>query len=306
MPIIKQNKRLTLIALILVIGAIFFSSTAYASGGEPTQNAIVANNAIVTSEAALIVKEVWLTGDTLHINVSDKHTGEEQTLELNLRDYAKPADEYVTIQATDSAGRISNSVSFKNPYFEQTATPEPPTQNSAPDKPSESAIGGNPFTPDGTGTVVDNAKDGDGKEFFTVETPDGNVFYLIVDRQRDSENVYLLNAVNEEDLASLAKPGNGKNVSAIPTPEVKPTPEPPKPTEPDPIPDPVTKKGIDNSMLIFIGIVVVVIGGVGYYFKIVRPKKNGGSTNNYDEPEDDFDDDKELDLSDDDEDGEVE
>lgn len=33
-----------------------------------------------------------------------------------------------------------------------------------------------PFTPDGTGTVADNATDEDGKEFFTITTPSENVF----------------------------------------------------------------------------------------------------------------------------------
>ena len=36
----------------------------------------------------------------------------------------------------------------------------------------------NPFTPDGTGTVVDNATDEDGKEFYTITTADESVFYL--------------------------------------------------------------------------------------------------------------------------------
>ena len=35
-----------------------------------------------------------------------------------------------------------------------------------------------------TGTVVDNATDEDGKEFFTITTPSENVFYLVIDRQR--------------------------------------------------------------------------------------------------------------------------
>ena len=57
-----------------------------------------------------------------------------------------------------------------------------------------------PFTPNGTGTVVDNATDEDGKEFFTITTPSENVFYLVIDRQRTEENVYFLNAVTEKDL----------------------------------------------------------------------------------------------------------
>ena len=303
----KLNKWLTMprglmmavFALIFVISAMFLSGTAYASDGQ-------------SEDAALIVKEVWLTGDTLHISVADD--GEGQTLELNLRDYAMPSDEYVTVQASDSEGRTSNSVSFKNPYYQETATSEPPSQDGdTPDKPNESAVpdnptdSNNPFTPDGTGSVLDNATDGDGKEFFTVETPDGNMFYLIVDRQRDSENVYLLNAVNEEDLASLAKTGNGKDVSAIPTPEPTPPTEPQDTTAPELPAEPTPESGVgNNGMLIFIGIAVAAIGGAAYYIKIVRPKKDGADTVDYDEPEDDFDDDDMVDLDPDDEDGEDE
>ena len=86
-----------------------------------------------------------------------------------------------------------------------------------------------PFTPDGTGTVVDNATDEDGKEFFTITTPSENVFYLIIDRQRTEENVYFLNAVTEKDLLALA--------------EADPEPEAPEPvTEPEPDPEPVARK----------------------------------------------------------------
>jgi len=61
-----------------------------------------------------------------------------------------------------------------------------------------------PFTPEGTGTVLDNATDQDGKEFFTITTADEAVFYLVIDRQRGAENVYFLNAVTVSDLMALA------------------------------------------------------------------------------------------------------
>ena len=41
-------------------------------------------------------------------------------------------------------------------------------------------------------------------------TPDENVFYLIIDKQRDSENVYFLNAVTESDLMALAQKRHGQ------------------------------------------------------------------------------------------------
>jgi hypothetical protein len=61
------------------------------------------------------------------------------------------------------------------------------------------------FTPDGTGTIVDSATDKDGKQFYTITTPAGNTFYLIIDLERDSDNVYFLDAVMEKDLMALAE-----------------------------------------------------------------------------------------------------
>ncbi|WP_442858611.1 CD1107 family mobile element protein [Acutalibacter sp. 1XD8-36] len=76
---------------------------------------------------------------------------------------------------------------------EPPATPEPEPEP-------------NPFTPDGQGTMVDNATDQDGKEFFTIMAADESVFYLVIDRQRETENVYFLNAVTVADLMALAEP----------------------------------------------------------------------------------------------------
>jgi hypothetical protein len=289
-------------ALMFIIGAVFFAHTSAYAAEEPE------TGGSPPPETQLIVKEVWLTGDTLHISVTDG--GEGQVLELNLRDYAMPTDEYVTVQATDNAGRTSNAIQFKNPYY--TASAEPPANSGGtetpdgaetPDGMGESPIpdGKKPLTPDGAGSVVDNVTDGDGKEFFTVETSDGNTFYLIVDRQRNSENVYLLNAVNEDDLASLAKPGDGKSASTVqppPPPTTAPT-QPITTPEPTPTPAPAPEKSDNTKTMAFIGIAALIIGGAAYYFKIVRPKK-GGAASNF-EP-DDFED-EEMDVEDDDDEG---
>jgi len=302
-----KTKLLSLFALMLVMGAFLFAgaTTAYAAA-DPTG----AIGSPPIEAETLSVDEVWLTGDTLHITVTDKNGGERQTLELNLSDYAKPSDEYVTIQATDKDGRTSNSIQFKNPYYApQTDTgnsgnplpDEPDGGTGEPSAPSgENPVSnGRPFTPDGTGTVIDNATDGDGKEFFTVKTPDGNVFYLIVDRQRNTDNVYLLNAVSEDDLASLAKEGDGKNTGAAKPPAAT-APIVPPTTTPEQTPPPAPEKsGGNTGSIVFIIIAVVVIGGAGYYFKIVRPKQNGGSAYDDDEEQEGFDENEEMDVTDD-------
>lgn len=134
---------------------------------------------------------------------------------------------------------------------------------------AETGTSANPFTPNGTGTVVDNATDEDGKEFYTIQTADENVFYLVIDKQRGTENVYFLNAVTESDLMALAK----KDDSAATTPvEPEPTPEPEKPADEPAQPEQPAKTGISTGMMLLIGIVVLATGGVGYYVKIYKPK----------------------------------
>ncbi len=134
----------------------------------------------------------------------------------------------------------------------------------------------NPFTPDGTGTVVDNATDQDGKEFFTITTAEEAVFYLVIDRQRETENVYFLNAVTVADLMALAESSGDP---AAPEPPLEPEPEPTTTPEPEPVPE---KKGGAGPLLLALA-VVVIGGGAGWYFKIYRPKLQKAA-----EPEEDY------------------
>lgn len=134
----------------------------------------------------------------------------------------------------------------------------------------------NPFTPSGTGTVVDNATEQDGKEFFTITTPAENVFYLVIDRQRGTENVYFLNAVAEADLLALAEL---TEEPPAPTPEPEPPADPEPVTEPEP--EPKTTGGAGPLLL---GLAVLLIGGgAAFYFKVYRPKHQKAA-----EPEEDY------------------
>ena len=146
---------------------------------------------------------------------------------------------------------------------ESPATPEPEPEP-------------NPFTPDGQGTMVDNATDGDGKEFFTIMAADESVFYLVIDRQRETENVYFLNAVTVADLMALAEP----SPEAVPEPLPEPEPEPA--TEPEPEPEPEKSGGAGTLLLVLA--VLAIGGGAGWYFKIYRPKQQQAAA-----PGEDFD-----------------
>lgn len=143
---------------------------------------------------------------------------------------------------------------------------------------------GNPFTPAGTGTVVNAATDGDGKEFYTIMASDETVFYLVIDRQRSAENVYFLNAVTVDDLMSLAgqptMTQNGGTV-AVPTP----TPGAEQPAE-TPSPAQQEQGGNNTGMLIIIIVLAAIGGGAAWYFKIYRPKQQGGDAEEYEPPAD--------------------
>jgi hypothetical protein len=142
-----------------------------------------------------------------------------------------------------------------------------PAEEAAPE--TEDGTTAKPFTPEGTGTVVDNATDGDGKEFFIITTPSENVFYLIIDRQREGQNVYFLNAVTEKDLLALAEKDPEPEVTE---PVMEPEPETEPPTEPEPEPEPEKTSGFPMGNILMIAAVLLAGGGAGYYFKVYRPK----------------------------------
>ena len=71
----------------------------------------------------------------------------------------------------------------------------------APEKPTITT----PLTPEGNLTLVDDIKveESSDKQFVTLQSKNGNYFYLVIDRAGDKENVYFLNLVDEADLMAL-------------------------------------------------------------------------------------------------------
>lgn len=148
-----------------------------------------------------------------------------------------------------------------------------------------------PFTPNGQATVLDHASEEDDKEFFTITTADNNIFYLIVDCQREEENVYFLNAVTETDLLSLAQADEQPEL--ILEPEEEPTCSCTQKCEAGDVntlcpvckenrkacvgevaeePEPEAKES-NAGLILFVVLTLAVGGAVGWYFKIYRPKQ---------------------------------
>ncbi len=292
----KNSIRYTLPALVLCISAFFTPVTAYAKGGGDTTPPSISAE---------------LSGDTLHIEADDEDSGVDavyigtkrinyrvdHAIDVEFADYAGTETETVGVYAIDFAGNQSEVVEVKNPHYEGTADTE-----------AENFAEPNPFTPAGQASVLDNATDGDGKEFYTFITPEENVFYLVIDNQRDSENVYFLNAVTEDDLAALAEKGekDGTGESAVPevivctctdkceagmvntscpvckndlsacTGKEQAPPETEEPAKEE------TKKG-SGGAFIFVLLAALAVGGAGYYFKIYKPKHDLDDAEDLDE-----------------------
>lgn len=269
-----KTKFITIFALVLCMSAFLLPMTAYAAASEDTTPPTVT---------------AWITGEVLHIEVADTGTGVEAVfindkrynyrvdgaLELGAPEVAGDG-ETISVHAVDFAGNKSDTVKISNPYY---AAPAATTESAIP-------ADGQAFTPDGTGTVLDDIVEQNGKEFFSITTDAGNIFYLIIDRYKDSENVYLLNAVTEDDLMALAETSSSKSESAIPTTPTTTTPSPdPSETE-TPAQAEEPSGGGNTGMTIFLVIAVLAVGGAGYYIKIVRPKQQAAIADD-DEPDED-------------------
>lgn len=301
----KNKIRYMIPALVLCMSAVFMPVTAHAQSAADTTPPTV---------------RASLSGDTLHIEASDDDSGVDavfiggkrvnyrvdNAVDVAFQDYAGTG-QTVGVYAQDFAGNKSDVVNIRNPYYKAPAASTPPAQTTKPStttKPSASATTDpeaetepKPLTPDGQATVMDDVTDEDGKEFYTFTTPNDNVFYLVIDKQRDSENVYFLNAVTEDDLMALAAQEDGKgSESAIPEVPVcdckdkceagavntacavckdnlkmctgkaaEPTaPEEPEPEKPE--------KESGGGTMIFVLLAIAAVGGAGYYFKIYKPK----------------------------------
>lgn len=172
----------------------------------------------------------------------------------------------------------------------------------------------NALTPDGNMTLIDDigSSEESGNQFITVQTKNGNVFYLIIDRDNEGEyTVHFLNQVDEADLMALMEGGEEEteaptctctdkcSVGAINTScpvcliqisecaGVEPQPqEPTEPTEPEPPTDDSEKKDGNGAIIAVVLLILVGGGGAAFYFLVVKKK---GKTTKVPSEIDDFD-----------------
>ena len=166
--------------------------------------------------------------------------------------------------------------------------------------------GGAALTPDGNLSLIDDigSSTRSGKQFITVETRNGNVFYLIIDRDDEGEEtVHFLNQVDEAYLLTLM----GDDAPAAETPAVCNCKEKcvagavntncpvcknnlsecsgkEVVTEPEPEPEQPEKKS-GGGLLVIVLLLALAGGGAFAYVKFIKPKqgvKVSADPDNYD------------------------
>ncbi len=156
------------------------------------------------------------------------------------------------------------------------------------------------LTPDGNLTLIDDIGNttAAGKQFITVETKNGNVFYLIIDRDdKGEETVHFLNQVDEADLLALMEDGETaaantaivctctdkcvpgavdtscpvckNNISECTGKEAVADTEP----EPDEPEEPAAEKKGGAGAILAVLLVLAAGGGAAAYFLVLKPKQ---------------------------------
>ncbi len=156
---------------------------------------------------------------------------------------------------------------------------------------------GEPLTPEGNLSLVDDiiTNNENDKQFITAVSKSGNYFYLVIDRAGDTDNVYLLNMVDEADLMALMYDEpvevhytleSQKEVEE----EVEPEPEPEVEEEPEPEEEEEPEEKSGSSLPLLLAIAALGGGGFFYFKSKTKGDKGGMSMDNYDDEELDLDD----------------
>ena len=156
-------------------------------------------------------------------------------------------------------------------------------QSNAPtETPTETVIEDNrTLTPKGNAQLVDDVSDNENLQFITVTARDGNVFYFVIDKGAQSENVYFLNTVDESDLEALVEKSDKKPTATAKPEQTENTAETDSTENDKKNTDSKTEKTEQpeqnrqkNTSGLFIILALAAAAGIGgYYYKVILPKK---------------------------------
>lgn len=196
-------------------------------------------------------------------------SGEIDGLQMSLNDLYSLINALQTQQRNSSTSTVSGSGGSSAP---QSTTPKPQTTTVTT---TTTAIVPNT---EPNGYLIEKAeKYPEERDFITVTTRDGHVFYIVIDYESQNQNVYFLNTVDTADLKYLLEGNSTVTTTFNAEPENKTTTETKaaKTTEKDPK-EKNTKKKNSNTVLYIIGGIAIVA------FVFIAKKKVSGNKKKFD------------------------
>ena len=282
--------------LAVVLSTAAFSVTAFASGGEETTEPVAEQETAgdvsdLLSTLAGSQVTVSVTEDGIQFSSGENDSGQTGTVTTD-GDWLKVIlpekvgyvySSYMTV-SDGEAGSGEGSFSLDAETLENLLGMLGGGLN-----------GGTALTPDGNLSLIDDigSPTASGKQFITVETKNGNVFYLIIDRDDEGEEtVHFLNQVDEADLMALTEDGEKaetpivctctekcqagavntacpvcvKNLSECVGTEQKAA----EPTEPE---NPEPEKKSNTGAILAVLLILAAGGGAAVYFLVLKPKQ---------------------------------
>lgn len=175
-----------------------------------------------------------------------------------------PAYAYTDGLAQEAADTEKTPIKEKMPIKEKTPIKE--------ETPSDEEAA--PFSLSGNGQLVDDISDDETKQFLTIQTKNGNTFFMVLDRSRNTENVYMLSLIDENDLADFLEETGQEPETETPPIEI---PEPETVAEIEAGAEETEQEPEESGMNVgaLLALALLLIGGIGgyYYFRVIKPKK---------------------------------
>ena len=165
----------------------------------------------------------------------------------------------------DAGAQMQRAFAQANENAEQTEAVEQVIEEQPAEQP---AAEGTPFSTSGNGQLVDDKENDSSKQFLTVQTKNGNTFYMVIDRSGTSENVYMMSLVDENDLAEFLGENEEiekKEEPAVVLPETTAAPEPETTVQPETEVKPESGGNKMFGSAILGGGIVLVFGGLAAF-----------------------------------------
>ena len=301
----KNTPRIFISLLLMLLCIGIFPVSAFASGGDYPDDALpTAESSAADAQETKQIGTVTTNGGNLNVRTGAglDNTAFTQLPNGTVVDVIGRDGDWVKILLPARVGYVYGSYLTVTDAVDSTASIGGMTG------------GSDALTPDGNLTLIDDIGTSTkaGKQFITLESKNGNVFYMIIDRDDEGEEtVHFLNQVDEADLMALTGEEETPSVCSCTTKCVAGTvntscpvcavnmtecvgkeakPEvPAEPTEPA-AEEPEKKSGVGGILVVLL--IVALGGGAAFYIfkqKKAKPQTKGSADlDDYDYGEDEY------------------